>query len=91
MHMITDRQRERLAAAIDDAQPKLASGAYRVVELPDNPDSLTKEQAEDVIDSLLNLVPVGYDYRDKTGELWTVSDYTDAARDGHDGPESLGL
>ena len=89
--MITERQIERLAEAIEEAKPLLATGEYRAVTIPDDVSALTKDEAEATIGDLRDLVPVGYDYRDKTGELWTVTDYTEAARDGHDGPESLGL
>lgn len=91
MQMITDNQRLRLAGAIETADPLLASGEYRLVPVPDDFDALTKEDAESAIGNLENLVPVGYDYRDKTGELWTTADYSEAARDGHSGPASLGL
>ena len=89
--MITDRQRERLAEAIEEAKPLLATGEYRLVPVPTDFDALTKDEAEAAIGDLRDLVPVGYDYRDKAGELWTASDYSQAAQDGHDGPESLGL
>ena len=89
--MITDHQRERLAEAIEEAKPRLASGEYRLVTVPTDFDALTKEETESAIGELRELVPVGYDYTDKRGELWTVSDYSEAARDGHDGPDSLGL
>ena len=91
MPMITDNQRIRLTTAIESAVPLLESGEYRLVTIPDDIEALTKEDAETAIGNIENLVPIGYDYTDKRGELWTVSDYAEAARDGHDGPESLGL